>query len=204
MVSYYLKKGEIMNAQKSVLTDNFIGRLKQKPVQTSRYLWHIKYGHYDTDLQIAAFGLKCPKKYAVFAHSNIFNFQYTYPYFLDFWDFEIQTIDFCYQFSIYSFWRIDTHLANVDWFIDPNMVGEAKSMGVSYQNYVCTLNNIPSYALKLFKYDRDRYAYKRPFITRGDGVVSARPYKNDFDSLVPDIKINKYIQWRNKNISPCI
>jgi len=198
-----------MNARKSVLTDNFIGRLQQKPVQTSRYLWHIKYGVYDTDLQIAAYGLNCPKKYAVFAHSNIFSFMKTYPYCLDIWDFEIQTIDFCRQFDIYSFWRIDTRLANVDWFIDPNMFDDVqsescKSEGFNYKNYVCSLNNIPNYALKLFKYDRDRYAYKRPFITRGDGVVSVRPYKNDFDSLVPDNKINKYIQWRNKNIPPCI
>ena len=195
-----------MNARKSVLTDNFIGRLKQKPVKTSRYLWHIKYEHYDTDLQIAAFGLKCPKKYAVFAHSNIFNFNYTYPYFLDSWDFEIQTIDFACQYSIYSFWRIDTHLANVDWFIDPNMFDDVqsescKSEGFNYKNYVCSLNSIPNYALKLFKYDRDRFAYKRPFITRGDGVASIRPYRNDFDSLVPDTKMNNYIQWRNKNIS---
>jgi hypothetical protein len=195
-----------MNARKSVLTDNFIGRLKQKPVKTSRYLWHIKYEHYDTDLQIAAFGLKCPKKYAVFAHSNIFNFKHTYPYFLDCWHFELDTIDFACQYSIYSFWRIDTHLANVDWFIDPNMFDDVqsescKSEGFNYKNYVCSLNSIPSHALKLFKYDRDRYAYELPFITRGDGVVSVRPYKNDFDSLVPDTDINKYIQWRNKNIS---
>ena len=130
-----------MNARKSVLTDNFIGRLQQKPVQTSRYLWHIKYGVYDTDLQIAAYGLKCPKKYAVFAHSNIFSFMKTYPYCLDIWDFEIQTIDFCRQFDIYSFWRIDTRLANVDWFIDPNMFDDVqsescKSEGFNYKNYV--------------------------------------------------------------------
>ena len=187
----------------SILTDNFIGRLEQKPVKTSRYLWHITYDYDDRDLTIAAYGLLCPENYAVFAHSNIFSFMQTYPYFLDFWDFEIQTIKLCCQFSAYSFWRIDTRLANVDWFIDPNMVGDAKSEGFNYKNYVCSLNSIPNYALKLFKYDRDRFAYKRPFITRGDGVASIRPYRNDFDSLVPDAKMNNYIQWRNKNISLC-
>lgn len=193
----------------SILTDNFIGRLQQKPVKTRRYLWHIKYEHYDNDLQIAAFGLKCPKKYAVFAHSNIFNFKHTYPYFLDCWHFELDTIDFACQYSIYSFWRIDTHLANVDWFIDPNMFDDAqsescKSEGFNYKNYVCSLSSIPSHALKLFKYDRDRYVSKRPFITRGDGVASIRPYRKDFDSLVPDAKMNNYIQWRNQNIPLCI
>jgi hypothetical protein len=193
----------------SILTDNFIGRLEQKPVQTSRYLWHITRDYYYRDLTIAAYGLLCPENYAVFAHSNIFNFSYTYPYFMDSWDFELIELEHSCQFSAYSFWRIDTRLANVDWFIDPNMFDDVqsescKSEGFNYKNYVCSLNNIPNYALKLFKYDRDRYAYKRPFITRGDGVVSVRPYKNDFDSLVPDIKINKYIQWRNKNIPPCI
>ena len=86
----------------------------------------------------------------------------------------------------------------MDWFIDPNMFDDVqsescKSEGFNYKNYVCSLNSIPSHALKLFKYDRDRYAYELPFITRGDGVVSVRPYKNDFDSLVPDTDINKYM-----------
>jgi hypothetical protein len=192
-----------MSKSTNILTDNFIGRLEQKPVRTSRYLWHIKYDRYYSDLQIAAYGLLCPENYAVFAHSNVFSFMQTYPYFLDFWDFEIQTIDLCCQFSAYSFWRIDTRLANVDWFIDPNMVDETHIDGFNCKNYVCSLNNIPNYALKLFKYDRDRYVTKRPFITRGNGVVSVRPYRNDFDSLVPDDKMNDYIQWRNKNISLC-
>ncbi len=192
-----------MSKSTSILTDNFIGRLEQKPVQTSRYLWHIKHNHYDSDLRIAAYGLLCPENYAVFAHSNVFTFNHTYPYFMDFWDFEIQSLDLYSQFSAYSFWRIDTRLAKVDWFIDPNMIDDAKLEGFNYQNYVCALHNIPNYALKLFKYDRDRYVTKRPFITRGEGVASVRPYKNDFDSLVPDAKINYYIQWRNKNISLC-
>jgi hypothetical protein len=192
-----------MSKSTNILTDNFIGRLEQKPVRTSRYLWHIKFDRYYSDLQIAAYGLLCPENYAVFAHSNVFSFMQTYPYFLDFWDFEIQTIDLCCQFSAYSFWRIDTRLANVDWFIDPNMVDETHIDGFNCKNYVCSLNNIPNYALKLFKYDRDRYVTKRPFITRGNGVVSVRPYRNDFDSLVPDDKMNDYIQWRNKNISLC-
>ena len=192
-----------MDLQKNVLTDNFIGRLEQKPVRTSRYLWHITYERHYRDLQIAAYGLLCPENYAVFAHSNVFSFNGTYPYFMDFWDFEIQTLDLSCQFSAYSFWRIDTHLANVDWFVDPNMLDETQIDGFNCENYVCALNNIPNYALKLFKYDRDRYVSKRPFITRGEGVASVRPYRNDFDSLVPDAKMNNYIQWRNKNISLC-
>lgn len=193
-----------MSKSTSVLTDNFIGRLEQKPVRTSRYLWHITYEHHYRDLQIAAYGLLCPENYAVFAHSNVFSFNGTYPYFMDFWDFEIQILDLCCQFSAYSFWRIDTHLANIDWFVDPNMMDETQIDGFNCKNYVCSLNNIPNYALKLFKYDRDRYVSKRPFITRGEGVASVRPYRNDFDSLVPDVEINNYIQWRRQNIPPCI
>ena len=193
----------MFNATNS-LTQNFLDRVQKTPVQTSRYLWHIKYDSYNSDLKIAANGLLCPKNYAVFAHTHNFGFNDMYPYFMDFWDFDIQVLDLECQFSAYSFWRIDTNLANVDWFIDPNMKEDSELLGYNYKNYVCTLNSIPNYALKLFKYDRDRYVTKRPFITRGNGVASVRPYRNDIDSLVPDVEMNNYIQWRNQNIPLCI
>lgn len=186
------------------LTQNFLGRVQKTPVQTSRYLWHITYEHYDRDLEIAAYGLLCPENYAVFAHSNVFSFNKTYPYFMDVWEFDIEEIEHSCQFSAYSFWRIDTRLANVDWFVDPNMMDETHIEGFNCKNYVCSLNNIPNYSLKLFKYNRDRYVSKRPIITRREGVASVRPYRNDFDSLVPDIEINNYIQWPSQNIPPCI
>ncbi len=192
-----------MSKSTSILSDNFISRLEQMPVQTSRYLWHIKYNHYNSDLRIAAHGLIRPDNYAVFAHNNIFNFDLMYPYFMDIWEFETQTLERCSQFSTYSFWRIDTRLANVDWYIDPNMFEDSKSGGFNYKNYVCALHNIPNYALKLFKYDRDRFVSKRPFITRNEGVASIRPYRNDFDSLIPDVNINNYIKWRSQNIPLC-
>jgi hypothetical protein len=183
------------------LTDNFIGRLDQTPISTGRYLWHITYDSNYSNLSIAANGLVCPKNYAVFAHSNLYKFEYTYPYFLDTWDifFGGNHPMKGYEFSMYSFWRIDTLVAKVKWFQDPNMLEDA--VGFSKPTYyVCTNNNIPNKALKLFKFDLSRYSSQRTFITRGNGVASVRPYRNDFDSLVPDKSINEYIDWRIKNI----
>ena len=198
---YKLTKGDIMLKQKSKLGENFVGRLEQTPVKTNRFLWHIKYRDYQSDLGIAANGLLRPEEYAVFAHNNAVYFDITYPYFVDL-ELEMNTMGPFYDFSNYSFWRIDTLLTNVDWYTDPNMVEDSEIVGSKPHNYVCTLNAIPNHALKLFKYDRERYLTQRPFITRGDGVASVRPYRNDFDSLVPDVKINDYIKWRSKNISP--
>jgi hypothetical protein len=187
---------------KSVLMENFVGRLEQTPVKTNRFLWHIKYGSYQSDLRIAAHGLIRPENYAVFAHNNVFSFNITYPYFMDLWELDVQTIRSSRQFSAYSFWRIDTFLANVDWFTDPNMKEDSGIFGFDFKNYVCAIKDIPNYALKLFKFDRDRYVTKRLFVTSSNGVASVRPYKNDFDSLVPDVKMNEYIKWRNENVSP--
>jgi hypothetical protein len=187
---------------KSVLKENFVGRLEQTPVKTNRFLWHIKYGSYQSDLRIAAHGLIRPENYAVFAHNNVFSFNISYPIFMDLWEVDLQTIRSSRQFSAYSFWRIDTFLANVDWFTDPNMKEDTEILGFDFNNYVCAIKDIPNYALKLFKFDRDRYITKRPFVTHINGVASVRPYKNDFDSLVPDDKLNSYIKWRNENISP--
>jgi hypothetical protein len=185
----------------SPLTENFLARLDQTPIKTSRYLWHITYDFHERNLSIAAHGLVCPNNYAVFAHSNLYKFEYTYPYFMDIWDifFDGNYPMKGYEFSMYSFWRIDTHLANITWFQDPNMAEDA--IGFSKPTYyVCTNNDIPNKALKLFKFDLSRYSSQRPFITRGDGVASVRPYRNDFDSLVPDRSINEYIDWRVQNV----
>lgn len=202
------KKGEIMSTSLSqktnCLTNNFMARLDQTPLKTSRYLWHITYDFHERNLSIAAHGLVCPNNYAVFAHSNLYKFEYTYPYFLDTWDifFNGNYPMKGYEFSMYSYWRIDTRLAGVQWFQDPNMLRDDICM-TKPSHYVCTNNNIPSKALKLFKFDLSRYLSQRPFITRVDGVASIRPYRNDFDSLVADRSINDYIDWRVLNIQAC-
>jgi hypothetical protein len=192
------------SSKNSPLKTSFLGRLDQTPIKTSRYLWHITYDFHERNLSIAANGLVCPDNYAVFAHSNLYKFKYTFPYFLDIDDIFFGADDLMkgYEFSLYSFWRIDTRLANVAWFQDPNMLEDA--IGFSKPSYyVCTNNNIPNKALKLFKFDLSRYSSQRPFITSGDGVASVRPYRNDFDSLVSDRSINDYIDWRVKNIQAC-
>jgi hypothetical protein len=193
----------LTNHNEDALVLKFNSCLDQTPVKTSRYLWHITENNETTNLYIAAKGLVARKNYAVFAHNNIYKFNYTYPYFLDINEFNNDNLFLVdgYQFTEYSFWRIDTQLANTNWFIDPNMADDYLfyAPNLSPKNYVCSLNNIPNKALKLFNFDRNRYVNKSPFISYYSGVATIRPYKNDFDSLVPDYAINNYIQWKIKN-----
>lgn len=189
-----------MNSLNDFERRDFLKRINKEPVKTSRYLWHIRYNDYSSDFQIAAKGLLCSENYAVFAHNNVAEFYTTFPYFLDSWDlFKTIEIKYSTQFSLYSFWRIDTRLTNFDWFVDPNLGVETKCMEISEDSFVCTLNSIPNYALKLFKYDRERYINRRPIVTFGDGVASVKAIRSDFDTLRPDVKINNYITQIKNN-----
>ena len=168
------------------LTDNFIARLDRKPIATNRYIWHVKYEHYASDLLIAKNGLICPANFAVFAHNNATSFDNLYPYFLDKWEMGRNwfLID-GFQFTAYSFWRIDTLKANTQWYLDPNMTIDAEMLGFNPQHYVCALNPIPSSALKLFKINLSHYANMPVKLKKGNGVVSVSPFSSDFEALEP-------------------
>lgn len=174
---------------------NFLNRLSKKPVITNRYLWHLKYNVHKSDLSVAANGLICSDNYAVFAHNCLNDFELLYPYLYD-------KKKYCLDLEDYSFWRIDTHLLNIEWFVDPNMKCDLSYYKYEAKptNYLCTLNNIPNTALKLFNFNRYRYKSKNNFVNINNGVANVYPYRNDYDSLVPNHEINKYIEWRIKNV----
>ena len=204
LLNHVLKKGGKMPV-KDLFYDptnernfNFLNKLSKKPVTTNRYLWHLKYNYHKSDLSLAANGLICSENYAVFAHNCLYDFELLYPYLYD-------KNNYYHNFKLenYSFWRIDTHLLdNNEWFVDPNMKGELRynSYRAKPTNYICTLNNIPNTALKLFNFNRNRYESKNVFLNINNGVANVYPYRNDYDSLVPNQKINKYIEWRIKNV----
>ena len=187
-------------------TNSFKLKLSGGIVKTNRFLWHISYNFNSINLLIANNGLICEDNYAVFAHNNLANFKDSYPYFIDSYD--INYADICYpgiEFLSYSFWRIDTFkLKHGDWFIDPNMEQDylvyCNKKIVKPINFVCTLNTIPNYALKLFTLDVERYNSKQSFVKFSDGVANCSPYKNDFDALKPDYEINNYIKWKTNTL----
>jgi hypothetical protein len=184
------------------LTTNFRSRVKKEPIKTSRFLWHVTNNDCSTNLFIANYGLLCEDNYAVFAHQNVANFNDTYPFCIDSIDFNLNSMPFPgAEFLGYAFWRIDTYKLNqFDWFIDPNMENDytfyCNTNVINPLNFVCTFNTIPNYALKLFTLDIERYNSKQSFVKFSEGVANCSPYKNDFDALAPEYKINNYIQWK--------
>lgn len=153
-----------------------------KKVNPPRFLWHVKHAGRSSDLNIARFGLLKPKDYAVFAHNQLENFNDMYPYFMDSRDFETEVTGA--EFYDYSFWRIDTQIANVPWFIDPYC--EDEPFIASPIHYLCTPNSIPKEALKLFNFDLDNYLKKEPKFKLKNGVAHIYGIRTDFDTLVPN------------------
>jgi hypothetical protein len=191
----YLKPGMSMRTKYEWESRDFLKRLDKTAVKTSRYVWHITHNSYSLNWQIAVEGLFCPRNYAVFAHNNIDHFAGTFPYFLD-WDlFEREDRISSAHFRNYSFWRIDTRLADLVWYADPNMVQDTKALCLGENSFVCALQSVPNYALKLFQHDPNRFVNRNSVISKGDGVTSVRGIGTDFDSLRPHIKINSYIQY---------
>lgn len=188
---------------KSPLARGFVDQLKRTPIRTPRFLWHISYDCDYIDMSIAAQGLLCPPNYAVFAHANVTDFEFLYPCFLDAWDINHREKNIrAARFNAYSFWRIDTQLIDNEWYRDPNMAMDAKAYGTYAHYYLCSNKSVPSDALKLFKFDLQRYIDRKPFISGYAGVSSIRACKSDFDCLVPDRFVNEYIDWkRRKNDS---
>jgi hypothetical protein len=170
-------------------------------IRPSRFVWHVSAPY--NDLSIAAYGLECPENNAVFAHNNLKSFDDMYPYFLDFWDIDFREISIDgIQFCQYSYWRIDTSKLNINWYVDPEMEGDCSISCINSnpRNFICTPNSIPTYALELFEFDYSLYKNRPPFLTRGDGIVSASPRRTDFDCLVPEKEgVNEYKDWRLRN-----
>jgi hypothetical protein len=177
----------------------------EKIKNISRYVWHIKPCDPSSALSIAEQGLIGKKENLVFAHNNLRLLEDSYPYFIDCYDFmmyrDIKPKEF---FSVYEYWRIDTSLLDFDWFIDPYMVEDISvycSRFASVENFICTPNNIPPHALKLFNFVYSRYLDRPTRVQYFEGAVCASPCRNDFDTLVYNHQINGFINHlANKNI----
>jgi len=176
--------------------DSFLERLSPNPVKTARFLWHIYEKNRAKDLSIAAYGLICPPNYAVFAHNHCCSIFQTYPFMMDAF-LECLLGGVPPNFSQYTFWRIDTQKLNLDWYFDPNLYSPSPS-NLAKVDYVCTPNNIPNTALKLFKFNEQRFQ-ESGFIREVNDVFSFTPFHSDFDVLIPDHNINSFIEWKNSS-----
>lgn len=178
-------------------------------IKPARFVWHVKYNNKISDLNIANNGLLCPKNSGVYAHNKLRHFSDMYPWFIDTYDYIGTHWSIKGQeFLMFSFWRIDTSKLDLTWFVDPAMINDVyvycDTRVTKANNFIFTPNPIPNYALKLFTVDLDRYLSEKSFIKYHQGTASVSPYRNDFDSLLPEYPINNYIDWiignkENKN-----
>jgi hypothetical protein len=162
-----------------------LSELLGKEVKPERFLWHVTWEYHSSDLSIAQIGLLKPKDYAVFAHNGLTDFNDMYPYFMDCWDFDNRLVNTeLSPFFNYSFWRIDTKIAKVPWYIDPYCASEPFIEHPLH--YLCTPNPIPKEALKLFKFDLNCYLKRTPYVHYSNGAAHISPIYSDFDTLKPN------------------
>jgi hypothetical protein len=171
--------------------------------QTSpcRFVWHVRKKNLNDDLYVAAYGLNYKKNFIVLANNRCWSFENMFPYFQDFK--KANKNDLNFRDAIledYSFWRIDTAISSCDWYVDPFLKENLNKAGLSNahaKNYILTLDNIPTEALKLFSFNNTIYAERPPYISKGNGVISISPRTSDFDCLVPESeKVNDFKDWR--------
>jgi hypothetical protein len=168
-----------------------------KPVLHHRYLWHVTYNRHNLNLLIAKQGIVLPFRGAVYAHNNPPSFDIMYPYFVDRHDWFMGPSRYrCdgAQFDRYSFWRIDTQKLGLSWYLDPGMFSDADYLGVSKHHYLCTPHAIAPRALRLYNFDLDNYIFRNPKIYYGNGCAQIRPIRDDFDTLMPNEEVNRYIR----------
>ena len=145
------------------LEDNFIPRMRQQEVITpNRFVWHVTRNYPEGDLlrfRIAKEGLKCiySEYKVIFANNALISLADFYPLIFDFCfvpDSNIPILKLIkrdMEEPLYhcDYWRIDTHKCIARWHIDPNM--EKEELVKESGNYICTTEDIPPHALRLYK-----------------------------------------------------
>jgi hypothetical protein len=167
----------------------------ENPVRNDRFLWHVTYNQKNRNLLIARQGLALPLWGAVYAHQALPSFDFMYPYFVDRedWFYPNHRNDGA-QFDDYAFWRIDTRLCAVTWYLDPGMESDSEYLNVPHHHYLCTPNAIPPHALRLYRFNMDNYCFRNPKIVYSNGCALIRPIRSDFDTLEPAEDINVFIR----------
>lgn len=172
-----------------------------KKVKPARFVWHVTSLRLLKDLSIAEAGIVRGMYGMVFANSFLTDFRDMYPYCIDrMWDFDdIPLHERSSCFNIYSYWRIDTKAFNGQWYIDPNMEYDYEcTYNGMPRNYICTDSDIPVSALKNFTFSRQNFENREPIVCMADGAGSYFSLVNDFDTLVPNEAVNRYMRKYNE------
>lgn len=179
------------------LCETFIPRMQELgPIQPDRYLWHVS-GNVDDmgGFSIVSEGLKVRYSRcggAICAHNRLSSIMYFYPFTVDMNAFDdsfggmlVPSQDVLYS----DFWRIDTHTYNGKWYIDPNMRNYCFVYGGRPENFICTPEDVPSYALKCFQLRMDVYLHEYKRLQEANLPVLSTSL------LTPNEKVNEWI-WR--------
>jgi len=185
--------------------DNLIGQMLELPqIIPARYVWHVShqgYGCVEGGINLEKFSiarrgiLRDYNNYgpAVFAHNKLVNLSSFYPFCIDGafeWGSPSHDLTPSGWFQCCGFWRIDTSVLDCNWFIDPNMKDNT-SVRFGWKkadNYICTPEDIPPYALKYFEFDMEAYISDLPRILQeGDYLLQVKHLK-------PVEKVNDWIK----------
>ena len=189
--------------KRSLSFENFNHRmLELDPVIPERYVWHastLYYGEQRLDrFSIATRGLMHDySRYAkaVFAHNRIADIRDFYPLIVDFMDYEYGESNGSYiqpEFlEGFDFWRIDTRVFKGKWYIDPNMKEELVWFDRTRPiNYICTPENIPPAALKLYEFDFELFNFQLPYLMKNKNDPNRLPAS----CIKPVAKVNQWIE----------
>jgi hypothetical protein len=132
-----------------------------KIINPARFVWHV--ASRENRWSINRKGIIKPHaEYAVFANNipPVDNFMMLFwPLPIDCFDYNNLSLTEFY--SLYDFWRIDTHAFDTEWRIDPVLANELSCYNLeSARHYICTRSNIPPQALKLCRYKGEKTRIK--------------------------------------------
>lgn len=165
---------------------HFGSKYELEPAKVKRFIWHVT--RKEKRESIIQYGLLTAQKHynssrpisnLLFANNldhDLMNmwpvrFSYDQGYGIEGSNYETNLMIVNYEMGIgFDFWRIDTHKANAQWFVDPILAQEWWCWGLeSKYHYVCTPNCIAPAALTLFEFEPEYR--EKSFIKWGDGVA---------------------------------
>jgi hypothetical protein len=130
-------------------------------IKPARFVWHVTIPENRGSIKRNGI-LKGHHNYAVFANNIIpaeESMMLFWPLPIDHYDhWNLSLAEF---YALYDFWRIDTHTFDAEWRIDPSLAKDLSAYQLeSKRHYICTRSNIPSDALRLFRYEGQQTSIK--------------------------------------------
>lgn len=158
-------------------------------IRPNRYVWHLSKKFHRNSIAVNGLLRSAGKFGCVFANNQEVSLLDMWPLPIDGWESEFSLYD-------YDFWRIDTVKAEVKWYVDPYMKQDYLNYGCrSSFDYICTLEDIKTDALKLYFYNEyDLRGY--PWYCNGKVIVKDENCIPGL-SLFEEVEINNWIEDRS-------